>query len=255
MSQVQPAIPAAKSRLGYRTLYWLIMRPAIWNSFDRVWVQIIGRLPRRTDSPLIFYLNHPSWWDLYMGVVVDRTLLHGRFHTYGMMEEPQLRAYPFFRWCGGFSVNRHNPREAARSIAYISRMLRTRPDSALYMFPQGVITPADQRPLLLYPGLAHIVKNIGGAMLCPIALRYEFRGEQRPEAFIRFGPLHYAAPPVQTQRLTDEMTHQLTASADTLRDAVIADDMRNFRVLLRGRPGINRLVDSFRRLLPDKQGS
>jgi 1-acyl-sn-glycerol-3-phosphate acyltransferase len=139
-------------------------------------------------------------------------------------------------------------------VAYASHLLREKPGRAFYIFPQGAITPNDRRPLELYTGAAHIVRRVGGAVLCPVALRYEFRGEQRPEALIRFGPLHNAAPPLDVDELTDEMTRRLTASADALRAAIIAADTRDFRVLLRGRPGINRVFDQmtrwWRRLRP-----
>jgi hypothetical protein len=49
-------------------------------------------------------------------------------------------------------------------------------------------------------------------------------------------------------QLTGEVQQRLTASADALRDAVVADDLSNFRVLLRGRPGINRIFDILRRI-------
>jgi 1-acyl-sn-glycerol-3-phosphate acyltransferase len=247
MPDEQPAIPAARNRLAYDAIYWTLAYPALWNNFHRIRAQIVGRLPRPDEGPLICYFNHPAWWDLYMGMVVEQHVLRRRFVTYGMVEEPQLRAYPFFRLCGGFSVDRHNPREAARSVAYISRLLREKPRRALYIYPQGTITPNDRRPLELYTGTAHIVRRSGGALLCPVALRYEFRGEQRPEALIRFGPTHRAAPPIDIRALTDDMTRRLTTSADALRNAILADDLSDFQVLLRGRPGINRVFDQMTR--------
>lgn len=242
-----PAIPAARNRLGYAAIYWLLVRPAIWNSFDRVWVQILGRLPRLEDGPLICYCNHPGWWDMYMCALVDRRLLGFRFETYGMMEDKQLRAYRFFTWAGAFSVSRSDRREASRSMAYISRVLAEKPGRALFIFPQGTLTPNDRRPLVMYPGLARIAQRLNGAMLCPLTFRYEFRGEQRPDAFIRLGPIHRAAPPIDLPTLTEEVGQRLTASADALREAVLADDMSNFRVLLRGRPGVNRVFDQVQR--------
>ncbi len=243
-----PAIPTARSDAGEAALYWLLMRPALWQTFATIRVQIVGRLPRPADGPLICYFNHPGWWDLYMAMLVHRKVLQRRFEGYGMMEEPQLRAYRFFTRAGAFSVNRHSPREAARSIAYISRLLAEQPGRALHIFPQGTITPNDQRPLRLYSGTAHIVKRLGEATLCPVVLRYELRGAQHPEAFIRLGPCHQVTPPVDVAALTDEVTQRLTASADALRDTVIADDMRPFRVLLHGKPGIDRLFDYLRQL-------
>jgi hypothetical protein len=43
------------------------------------------------------------------------------------------------------------------------------------------------------------------------------------------------------------MTRRLTTSADVLRDTILADDTSDFRVLLRGRPGINRVFDQMTR--------
>lgn len=238
---MQPAIPAAKNVLGREVLYRFLMRWPMWNSFHCVWLQVHGRLPQPNDGPLICYLNHPTWWDAYMAMIVDMVILQRRFDTYAMMEE--LPAYRFFRWCGAFSIDRTNPREVMRSIGYVSHLLSERPGRATIIFPQGEIAPNDQRPLVLHAGLAHIVKRVGYVVLCPVALRYEFRGEERPEVFIRFGPMHRATAPVDVQALTEDVRQRLTHSADALRDAVIANDTSAFCVLLRGRPSVNRVFD------------
>ncbi len=246
--QARPAIPAAKNRLGDAATYWLLVRPAVWNTFDRVWLQVCGPLPCPADGPLIVYLNHPSWWDGYMAAVINREVLRQQFAGYVMMEEHQLRMYRFMTWSGAFSVNRHDRREAARSVAYISQLLRERRDRVFYIFPQGTLTPNDRRPLVTYAGVARVARQVGQATLCPVALRYEFRGEQRPEAFIRFGPCHQVVSPIDVQECTTEVNQRLTASVDALRDAVIADDLRSFRVLLHGRSGIDRLFEPLMQL-------
>jgi 1-acyl-sn-glycerol-3-phosphate acyltransferase len=247
MEQATPAIPAAKNPLGDMLIYRLLMLPALWNMFDRVWVQVHGRLPRTSEGPLLCYLNHTAWWDGYLVALFHHTHLNSRFSAYVMMEEPQLRLFRFFTWCGAFSIAPRNPRETARSLAYISRLLRERPQRVLYIFPQGSITPNDRRPLHLLPGMTRIVEQVGKATLCPVALRYEFRGEQRPEAFIRYGPLHTAHAPLERTALHHELEARLTASADALRDAIIANDTSAFAVLLRGRPGIDRLFSPLAR--------
>lgn len=237
-----PAIPAAKSRAGEELIYRALVRPALWNSFERVSCALRGALPEPGRGPLIVYLNHPGWWDGYMCFLIARELLRGRFDGYVMMEEPQLRAYRFFSWCGAFSIDRHSPRAAARSVAYISRLLRERPGRALYIFPQGEFAPNDRRPLRVFPGLAHIVRRAGGATLLPVALRYEFRGEQRPEAFMLLGPAHHSDGD-DLRALSAEAAARLTESADTLRDLVLAEQGASFHTLLRGRPGVNRVFD------------
>jgi 1-acyl-sn-glycerol-3-phosphate acyltransferase len=217
-----------------------------------VWLRIVGPLPHPADGPLIVYLNHPSWWDGYMCMLLSRLVLGGRFESFLMMEEPELQRYRFFRWAGCFSVDRHDPRSAARSVAYIGRLLAERHTRSLYIFPQGLLTPNDRRPLALYPGAAHVVRRAGGATLWPVALRYEFRGEQRPEAFIRAGPPHYANADSQTRALTADITRRLTGVADALRDEVAEGWLAEYRTLARGRSGVNRVFDALRARLPIK---
>jgi 1-acyl-sn-glycerol-3-phosphate acyltransferase len=241
-----PAIPAGRNWLGEALIYWALVRWAVWAHFDRVWLKVEGPLPHPADGPLLIYPNHPSWWDGYMCFLLTRMVLRGRFEAYMMMEEPELRRYRFFTWAGCFSVDRRDPRSAARSVVYISRLLAARRARALVIFPQGTLTPNDRRPLEVYAGAAHVGRRAGGATLWPIALRYEFRGEQRPEAFIRAGPAHHAPPEADVRALTAEIAQRLTVAADSLRDEVAEGRLDGYRVLLRGRAGVNRVWDAAR---------
>jgi hypothetical protein len=251
-----PAIPAAKNPAGEELIYRALVRSALWSSWEGVRYALRGALPEPRGGPLIVYLNHPGWWDGYMCFLISRELLRGRFDGYIMMEEPQLRAYRFFAWCGAFSIDRHSPRAAARSVAYVGRLLRERAGRALYIFPQGTIAPNDRRPLEIFPGVAHIARRAGGATLLPVALRYEFRGEQRPEAFMLIGPAHWSDG-ADVRALGREVGRRLTESADTLRDLVLAGQLEAFQTLVRGRPGVNRVFDamfgSFMRNLRDEK--
>jgi 1-acyl-sn-glycerol-3-phosphate acyltransferase len=181
-----------------------------------------------------------------MAFIVNRVVLRDRYRGYLMMEEKELRRYRFFSWCGCFSVNRQDARSAARSVAYISRLLAERRDRALLIFPQGEITPNDRRPLAIFSGIAHVASRAGGAMLLPVALRYEFRGEQRPEAFIRAGPAHHASADTDARALTSEIAQRLTAAAGALRDELNEKRLDGYQVLLHGRAGVNRVWDRVR---------
>jgi hypothetical protein len=250
----QPSFPARHSRAGAGLIYWALVRSAIWSHFARVWLRIDGPTPTPADGPLIFYMNHPSWWDGYMAIVLNRLVLRNRFQGFCMMDEQQLRRYRFFSWIGAFSVNRGDPRSAMRSVAYIGRLLAERRDRALAIFPQGEITPNDRRPLTMFSGIAHIARRAGGAALWPVALRYEFRGEQRPEAFLRAGPVHRAGSDIDARALAAEAGARLTAACDALRDEVNGGRLDGYCVLLRGRPGPDKLFDAARGLLPGRAG-
>lgn len=241
MHIAQPTIPAAHHRIGGAAIYHLLIRPAIWHNFARVWVQIHGRLPRTRDAPLIIYANHPSWWDGYMMALLQQTLLPSPLKLFLMMDETQLRRFPFFSWCGAFSINLDERKQTLRSLHYITQILRNATPSALVIFPQGAIVPNDQRPLRIMPGMAHMVQQLGGAWLYPIAMRYEFRGEQHAEAFLRLGPLWWAAPDTKPT-LTHTIAQHLVTSVDALRDACISEQLDDFRILMHGKPGIDRLT-------------
>lgn len=247
-----PAIPAQHNRIMSALVYRFLARRSTWAHFDRVWLKVEGPLPHPADGPLIVYLNHPSWWDGYMAFLLSRVVLRDGFEPYVMMDERELRRYRFFAWCGSFSIDRQDARSAMRSVAYIARMLGARRERALWIFPQGELTPNDRRPLTIYPGVAHVVRRVGGALLWPVALRYEFRGEQRPEAFIRAGPPHYAAAQLDTRALSAEVGRRLTHSVDALRDEVNAGNLEGYGTLLHGRPGVNRLFDAWRARLPGR---
>jgi chlorobactene lauroyltransferase len=254
IEEPRPAIPAAKNWLGDNALYWLFARRSLWKNFHRVWLQSHGPLPTPADGPLILYLNHSSWWDGYLMYVIHRLVLHGRFDSYLLMEERQLQAYRFFSWSGAFSVNRQDPEDTRRSQTYAANLLRSGHCArALYIFPQGRIVHPDQRPLVTYPGIARITAQSGPVNLCPVAMRYEFRGQQQPHAFIRIGPTHRAAQPTDEAATLAEITTRLTMACDALREDVIGGYLERYQPLLRGRRGIDQRFAAFLRLLPKRQ--
>ncbi|NTW01194.1 MAG: glycerol acyltransferase [Oscillochloris sp.] len=248
----KPAIPAAKSVIGDELLYLLFARQSFKASFDHIWLQTVGPLPAKGTGPYIFYLTHTSWWDAYMLMVIHRLALKRPFDSYVMQEERQLRAYRFFTWCGAFSINRHSPQDTLRSIQYAANLLRGRKDRALYIFPQGKIVPGDQRPIKTYPGVARIVALANNVTLCPVAMRYEFLGEQWPHAFLRIGPTHRPTNPNDVEATHTEITRGLTTAADALREDVLGGHLNRFKPLLRGRRGIDKRFDQVLRMIRHK---
>ena len=91
-----------------------LVLPALRRHFDRVWLRVDDGLPSPEHGPLVVYLNHPSWWDGYAAMLIDRVVLRKAYLSYVMMDQAQLQRYSFFRWCGAFSVDRTSPRGAPR---------------------------------------------------------------------------------------------------------------------------------------------
>ncbi len=250
-----PTIPAAKNALGDALIYWGLARRSLYRDFHRVWLQTYGPLPLPQNGPLLIYLNHSAWWDGYLMYVIHRVVLGGRFDSYLLMEERQLRAYRFFAWSGAFGINRADADESEQTLHYAVNLLRDhRRARALFIFPQGRILPNDQRPLVLYPGIARIIKQAAPLTLLPVALRYEFLGQQRPHAFIRLGPAYRPADPDDSDAVLAEVGNRLTATCDALRDDVVSGCLERYAPILRGRRGIDQRFDQFMRLFRQRTG-
>ncbi len=237
-----PRFPARKTRVHEVAIYRALVRPSIRRMFYRVAIFA----PHREDwsqLPTLFYSNHVSWWDGYLAFF----LAHERWRLDGylMMEEPQLRRYRFFQRCGCFSVSRHEPREAMRSIAYAAQLLRGHTSRAVWIFPQGEIVPNDRRPLATFAGAAHIARRAAPVRCVPVALRFEFLGEQRPEALIRLGEPHIVESG-DTRPLHDEMDRRLLAEVDALHDDVISGATVRYPTILAGRTSTNVFWDRLR---------
>lgn len=199
--------------------------------FEGLRVAGLEHLRGRTSKvPLVLYANHSSWWD---GLVIFQAGWSCRVEQYAMMEERQLRAYPFHRKLGAFGVVRESPRDGARSIEYAGQLIKGT-NRVLWIFPQGETLPSDARPLMLYPGAARIIERAGVADAAPVAIRYEFLDDYRPEAFVRIGePSRLTADArFDARRLTALLAERLTRTLDELRADIIAGAFKGYEEIV-----------------------
>jgi 1-acyl-sn-glycerol-3-phosphate acyltransferase len=161
---------------------------------------------------------------------------------YVMMEERQLRRYPFFRLLGAFSVVREDPRDAARALLYARSLLKT-PGTVVWIFPQGVMHPSDHRPLAFFGGAAQLARAVPGVRIMPAAVRCDFLGEQRPECFIELGAPEAVPDNTSVEAMTAAMEERVTGILDRLRDDILASRLGEFRILLTGGASTNVRLD------------
>jgi 1-acyl-sn-glycerol-3-phosphate acyltransferase len=135
------------------------------------------------DRPALLFCNHTNWWDGLIVYLLTRYMRHKA--AYCMMEEKQLKHYRFFTWMGAFSVDLSSPLRSAASLRYTQRLLQ-RNDTAMWIFPQGrLCRPSD--PVEVKPGTDYLAKNTPQAVLVPVAMRYEFFREDRPNVMVEVG--------------------------------------------------------------------
>ncbi len=135
------------------------------------------------DRPVILFCNHTNWWDGLMVYLLTRQMTHKA--AYCMMEEKQLKHYRFFTWLGAFSVDLSSPLRSAAALRYAQRLL-VRKDTAIWIFPQGKICRPGE-PVVIKPGTDYLAQSTPHSMLVPVAMRYDFFREDRPNALIEIG--------------------------------------------------------------------
>jgi chlorobactene lauroyltransferase len=182
-------------------------------------------------TPQIIYANHSSWWD---GLVAFEISRRAKLDSFVMMEERQLKKLFLFRRLGAFSVVRENAREAVKSVNYAANLLKENPSRTLWIFPQGEILPNDRRPLRFFNGAARIVEKTVAVKAVPLAMRYEFRGEFKPEIFVKIGEPELISQinKNETKNLTERFEKRLTAVLDELKRDVSSGDLQNYRNIL-----------------------
>ena len=236
-------ITAAKNPVG-GFLVWQLIRSAITKQFSAVHVREREPAdPTLRTMPTIYYANHSSWWDGYMCTSLAEHVF--RQDSYIFMEEKNLRRYRFFTWTGAFGVDRDNARSALQSLDYAAGLLTALPGRGVYIYPQGTMVPNDSRPFTFYSGLVHLARRVGRVRLVPVAIRYEFLQEQRPDAFMSIGPAYQydAATAPRPRTLLPILNTTLTTELDILRADIAAERIADFRTIMRGSKGIDRLFD------------
>jgi 1-acyl-sn-glycerol-3-phosphate acyltransferase len=205
-------------------------------AFDGVFVS--GLEPARDRvrrAPLVFAMNHVSWWDAFIVVLIDEAL---GAESYCLMDADNLDRLPFFGWIGAVPLHRSSPRTAIAELHRYAK-LADRPGRIAWIFPQGAQRPPHLRPLGLHRGV-NVLAAESGAAVVPVSLSYGFREAPEPTAVVSIGApceLQRNAPPAELeQRLIAglEKNDRFVLSGDRDFDALVAPKRRT-TVPLQGR--------------------
>lgn len=197
--------------------------------------------------PLVVYLNHPSWWDPLICLLLARRLFPQLRH-FGPMDAAGLDKYRFFGKLGFFGIEPGTARGARRFLE-VSQGLLAQPDTALWITAGGSFSDPRERPVCLRPGLGALIRRLDQATVLPLALEYPFWEERSPEALARFGePLPVRGYERSADGWTELLEGRLAAVQDALAAEALARDARRFEILVGGRAGVGGVYDAWRRL-------
>ncbi len=217
-------------------------------NFHAVRLSRAGRHADPGDGPLIVVLNHPSWWDPLLALVL-KDLFPSDYAHYAPIDAAALKKYRFFGRLGFFGIEQHSLQGATDFLA-VGKALLSRPRTALWVTAQGRFTDVRERPIRLQPGVAHLARRLEGGVIVPLALEYPFWNERYPEALARFGsPIRIDnGRDISVKEWVGRIGAGLEATQDALAVEAMARDPRAFEVVVGGNAGVGGVYDAWRRL-------
>lgn len=235
------------------TLFEMYVRYYVPRHLHAVRLSRSGWQPPAPELPLIVVLNHPSWWDPLLGIILSR-LFPGREH-YVPIDAATLARYRFFGRLGFFGVEQGTRRGAAQFL-HTSLAILARPHAMLWVTAQGTFTDPRVRPVRLRSGVGHLARCLNRAALLPLAIEYPFWEERTPEALARFGePLLVHAEPTRSARSwTSLLERRLEATQDELAAEACGRNPQDFTTLVKGRAGVGGIYDSWQWLRATLRG-
>src|SRR4051794_4665315 len=180
--------PGCLARRSPRLFGWFrgYARRYVARHFHAVRVSRVGLPPTVPEGLMIVVLNHPSWWDPLIGLVLSDSWPDRL--PFAPIAAEALGRYRFFERLGFFGIEPETAR-GARVFLRTALALADRDDSALWLTAQGRFADPRERPLRLKPGVGRLAARVDRGCILPLALEYPFWDESKPEALARFGPI------------------------------------------------------------------
>lgn len=111
-----------------------------------------------SDLPVLLVCNHTSWWDGIWALHVNQQKFHRKYHF--MMLEEQLQKNWFFKYTGGFSIEKKS-RSVVETLNYTASLLQNK-NNIVLMFPQGKIFSMHNRDFVFEKGIEKILVKTNG---------------------------------------------------------------------------------------------
>jgi 1-acyl-sn-glycerol-3-phosphate acyltransferase len=200
------------------------------------------------ETPLVVYLNHASWWDPLVGLLLARERFPSRT-LYAPIDAQALRQYRFFARLGFFGVELGTTRGASSFLRQSLAVLRL-PGASLWVTPQARFADVRERPVRFRPGLGHLARRLDRASFLPVAIEYVFWEERTPEVLIAMGdPIRVEAGRASTlsaEAWTERFEQRMEVLLDLLAEAAQRRQASEWIPLLEGGAGVGFVYDGWR---------
>ncbi len=198
------------------------------------------------EGPLVIAMNHPSWWDPIVGVVIRHTYFPDR-PSLSPIEMKMYDRFKFMRKLGLFGIDPDHRNALREMVAYVRAQCDEHRRTAFFITPQGAFTDV-RKPIVVRPGVGAIASTLDNARVLVLLSEFSFWHDKRPEAHILIRECE-APMRLSTASWTRAIRSAMQTGADDLADLVIAREETAFSTMLdRSGAQVNPLFDLWQRL-------
>ncbi len=231
-AQPSPVVPGAYDARFVRFFAWYVRRmfASKFHAF-RVATGTRHVLASLADhsGPAIVVMNHSSWWDPLVALMLGHHLCPLRTGC-APMDARELAKFGILKKLGIFGIAPDDARSLPAMSRYVLDRFTTDPRATLWITPQGRFMDP-REPVVLRPGAAAIAARASNVRVVSLAVEFAFWVDQKPEVFTRLAEVPVPASP-STARWHGAMTQAMQANADVLAQLVRARDAAAFEHLL-----------------------
>ena len=226
-------IEARKIQWLERLFVWEVRR-VMRSRFYGVYLRGLPHLEWAAASgrPLVICANHSNWWDGFAAALMI-PFFPARW-LYLAQSEALLAHYKPLRWLGVFGLDIHGSPLAGMRFAL---GLLKNPRNAIWLFPQGVLLP-QWIPVEVKPGALWLARQ-SGALVLPVAFRYEWMVESRPSLFVNWGEV------LESDISAEGLAGSMQGLFDAIGPTLVPVDLSQYTPLFAPRMSMNKTWERF----------
>lgn len=147
-----------------------------------------------------------------------------------------MQKHGFFNKIGAIPIVREDARKSLSTLNFAYSLIKNT-NKALWIFPQGKISPNENLPLKFFTGVAFLIEKLQNAILINVHLEYRFTSEQRPEIFINFFGTEFFNSNSNLRRkdFTSELEKKFEIEIVLFREKFAKSQFKDYKEILKGK--------------------
>jgi len=186
------------------------------------------------STPIIAYINHPSWWDPITAMLLQRAYFPGRTF-YAPIDADALENYRIMSQLGFYGV-RLERFDGASDFLSVTKTILEAKRVTIWITPEGQFSDVRDHSQSLMPGLSHLASKFPNVKFVPVAFEYAFWNESRPQIFARIGAPISSPTPLSKSDWNRLLTERLRQTQCDLAESVKTRNPAEFEYLIASRP-------------------